>query len=169
VALFKSVTRTDIDEAAVRSYIREGGEVHDLLSEVSRGVKTYSVGYITGRNHIRSGRLLRGLWWNRTKTTGPLTGVARAGSSARHTRYFHDGTGTIVHPNMVVPKNRKAANNNPAYSGAGAEQLAKWAGRSDKQKLRGKGVTRENTVRGQRAKPFLTEGLAYSMAVQRLK
>jgi hypothetical protein len=168
VALFKSVTRTDIDEAAVRSYIREGGEVHDLLSDVARGVKTYAVGYISN-GHIRSGRLLRGQWWHRPKATGPLTGVALAGSSAKHTKWFHDGTYTIVHPNMIVPKNRHAAHTNLAFAGAGAEQLAKWKGRTAKQRTRGKGVTFENSVRGQRAKPFLTEGLAYSMAVQRLK
>jgi hypothetical protein len=158
----------DIHEEAVQSYIRPGGEVSDLLDKVAKGVKVYAVGYIS-RGHVRSGRLLRGQWWLWAKLEGPLQGVARAGSSAKHSKWFHDGTYTIVHPNMIVPKNRRAAHTNLAFAGAGAEQLAKWKGRTRGQQLRGKGVTFENSVRGQRAKPFLKEGLAYSMAVQRLK
>lgn len=157
----------NIHEEAVQSYIRPGGEVNDLLNDVARGVKTYSTGYIMD-GHVRSGRLLRGLFWNRAKLTGPLTGVARAGSSAKHTTYFHDGTGRITHPRMIVPKNRNAAHTSLAFSGAGAEQLATWKGRTRKQQARGKGVYFLNSVAGQRAKPFLTRGLAVSLANQRL-
>lgn len=159
MAKFLSVGRTDIHEEAVQSYIREGGEVSDLLDGVASGVKAYSASYISA-GHVRSGRLLRGLWWNRTKSTGPLTGKSSAGSSARHTIYFHDGTGPVIHgnPHMVVPK-RRTAHTNPAFSGAGSQLLNKNAALKG-----GKGVTRRDTVRGQRAKPFLTEGLAVSLA-----
>jgi hypothetical protein len=162
----------NIHEHAVRAYINEGGEVSGLLNDVAKGVKTYSTAYIMN-GHVRSGRLLRGLFWNRSKLTGPLTGVARAGSSAKHTAYFHDGTasggaGYISHRNMIVPKNRHAAHTNLAFKGAGAEQLAKWKGRTSKQQKRGKGVWFLNRVRGQRSKPFLREGLAVSLAKQRL-
>jgi hypothetical protein len=162
----------NIHEHAVRAYIDEGGEVSGLLNDVAQGTFHYSQRYISN-GHIRSGRLYRGLWWNRSKLTGPLTGVARAGSSAKHTAYFHDGTanggaGLIMHKNMIVPKNRHAAHTNLAFKGAGAEQLAKWKGRSSRQQKRGKGVTFKNAVRGQRSKPFLREGLAASLAKQRL-
>lgn len=173
MAKFVAFSRTDIDESAVQAFIREGGEVADLLNNVSKGVKVYSVAYISA-GHVRSGRLLGSLWWNRTKLEGPLQGVARAGSSAKHAIYFHDGTagngaGYITgHPHMVVPKNRKAAHTNIAFSGAGAQKLAESGSRSTKQQARGKGVFRADKVRGQRAKPFLTEGLAASMAAQRL-
>ena len=155
----------NIDDAAVQSFIRGNGEVAVELNDVAKGVKTYSAAYISA-GHVRSGRLLRGLWWNRTKATGPLQGVARAGSSARHTLYFLEGTaengaGYIHHPNMVVPK-RRTAHTNPAFSGAGAQLLAQNAGRKG-----GKGVKRMDRVRGQRAKPFLEEGLAASLAEQR--
>ena len=155
----------NIDDAAVQSFIRGNGEVAVELNDVAKGVKTYGVGFISA-GHVRSGRLLRGQWWNRTKATGPLQGVARAGSSARHTIYFHDGTagdgaGFIRgKPYMVVPKGR-AAHTNPAFSGAGAQLLAKNAGRKG-----GKGVKREEYVRGQRSKPFLQKGLAVSLAKQ---
>jgi hypothetical protein len=166
----------DIHDEAVQSYIRPGGEVSNLLDDVARGVKVFSVTYLStgaggsraGGPHIRSGRLLGGLWWNKAKLDGPLQGVARAGSSAKHSIFFLEGTSDINHPNMVVPKNRKAAHTNLRYSGAGAEQLAKWAGRTEKQQARGKGVSRMNHVRGQWAKPFLQEGLAASLASQRL-
>jgi hypothetical protein len=165
---FKSVSRLDIHEEAVQSYIREGGEVNDLLNDVAKGGYTYSRVYISN-GHMRSGRLFRGQFWNRAKLEGPLQGVARFGSSAKHTLYFHDGTGRITHPNMIVPRNRHAAHTNLAFRGAGEEQLAKWKGRTDRQKARGKGVWFLNSVSGQRAKPFLVEGLAVSLAKQRLK
>lgn len=157
----------NVHEHAVRSYIDEGGEVSGLLNDVAQGTWKYSQVYISN-GHIRSGRLFRGLWWNRSKLTGPLQGVARAGSSAKHTTYFHDGTGLIVHKNMIIPKNRHAAHTNLAFKGAGAEQLAKFKGRSARQQTRGRGYSFKDAVRGQRAKPFLKEGLAVSLAKQRL-
>lgn len=157
-----------IDEEAVQSHIRPGGPVNDLLNDVAQGTFHYSQRYISN-GHIRSRRLYKGLFWNRAKLEGPLQGVALAGSSAKHTFYFHDGTGTIHHKNMIVPKNRHAAHTNLAFRGAGEEQLAKWKGRTKKQRARGRGVTFRDTVRGQRAKPFLVEGLAVSLASQRLK
>jgi hypothetical protein len=173
MAHFIAFSHTDIHEEAVQSYIREGGEVANLLNDVSRGVKVYSVAYISA-GHVRSGRLLRSLWWNRSKLEGPLQGVARAGASAKHAIWFHEGTagggaGYIAgHPHMVVPKSRKAAHTNIAFSGAGAQKLAEWGSRSTKQQAQGKGVFRADLVRGQRSKPFLKEGLAASMAAQRL-
>jgi len=91
MAHFIAFSHTDIHEEAVQSYIREGGEVANLLNDVSRGVKVYSVAYISA-GHVRSGRLLRSLWWNRSKLEGPLQGVARAGASAKHAIWFHEGT-----------------------------------------------------------------------------
>lgn len=169
MARFIAFSHTDIHEEAVQSYIREGGAASGLLNDVARGVKVYSVAYISA-GHVRSGRLLRSLWWNRAKLEGPLQGVARAGASAKHAIYFHDGTGPWIsgHPHMVVPKSRKAAHTNVAFSGAGAQKLAEWGSRSTKQQALGKGVFRADLVRGQRSKPFLKEGLAASMAAQRL-
>lgn len=161
----------NIHEEAVQSYIREGGEVSNLLNDVAKDTKDYSVRFIIKGGHVRSGRLKRGQWWNRAKLVGPLQGVARAGSSARHTLYFHDGTAAIINgrPHMVVPKDRRAAHNNTAYSGAGAEKLAMFSKKSSAQQKAGKGVMRKDTVRGQRAKPFLTLGLASSLAKHGLK
>lgn len=177
MALFVNISKYRVHEEAVQSYIREGGEVNDLLNDVGKGVKTYSIGYLeggkggnrTGGNHVRSGRLLKGLWWNRAKLEGPLQGVARAGSSARHTLFFHEGTSHISHPNMVVPRDKRAKHTNIAYSGAGAQKLGEFAKKSKEAQKSGKGVTRKHDVKGQWAKPFLREGLAASLASQRLK
>lgn len=159
----------NIHESAVQAYIRPGGEVNDLLNDVARGTYRYGRVYLAG-GHVRSGRLLRSMFWNRAKLEGPLQGVARAGASAKHAGWFHDGVdGMIMHPNMIVPRNRHAAHTSLAFKGAGAEQLAKWKGRTARQRARGMGVTFKNAVRGQRSKPFLREGLAVSLASQRLK
>lgn len=162
----------NIHERAVRAYIDEGGEVSGLLNDVAKDTYHYSQRYISN-GHIRSGRLFRGLFWNRSKLVGPLQGVARAGASARHASWFHDGTafggaGLIMGKNMIIPKNRHAAHTNLAFSGAGAEQLAKFKGRSARQKLRGRGVSFKDSVRGQRSKPFLRQGLVASLAKQGL-
>lgn len=161
----------DIHEEAVQSFIRPGGEAANLLDDVAKGVKTFSIAYLnagkggnrSGGNHIRSGRLLRGLFWNRTKLEGPLQGVARAGSSARHTLYFHDGTAlrgasTIKRAGMMVPRKHGAAHTNLAFAGAGS-QAAHASTR---------GAISKHEVRGQWRKPFLEEGLAASLAAQRL-
>lgn len=169
---FVTVGRYNVNEEAVQSYIREGGAVADLLNDVARGVWTYSGTYIRaglGGNrtrsgsHVRSGRLLKGLFWNRTRTEGPYRGSALAGSSAKHTFYFHDGTagkgaGYITHPKMIVPINRRAAHTSLAFKGAGSEALAKNK----------KSTRRKDKVRGQSSKPFLEIGLAKSMAKQGL-
>lgn len=157
----------DVHEEAVQSYIRPGGAVNKLLNDVAKGVKEYSSTYISAR-HVRSGRLLRGLFWNQVKLDGPLQGYSRAGSSARHTLYFHDGTSEITAPYMIIPHNRRAPNTSTAFSGAGAEELAGWKAAGGKKGGGKRPVSYRNSVRGQKAKPFLTEGLAVSLAKQRL-
>lgn len=160
--------RVNVHEEAVQSYIRAGGAVHDLLNAVAQDTSIYGKAYVAN-GHVRSGRLLRGIGWNRAKLDGPLSGVARTYSSAKHTQYFHEGTGTIFHPWMIVPNNRHAAHTSLAFSGAGAEQLALWKARTPAQQKRGRGFKLRRTVRGQRAKPFLREGLASSLAKHGLK
>lgn len=153
-----------INDGAVQSFIRAGGAVARELDSVARGAHQYNIGYISA-GHIRSGRLLKGLWWNRTHTEGPLQGVARAGSSARHTLFFLEGTASsgagFIQARgkfMVVPLNRRTPHLNTKFAGAGSETVARHAGR------KAKGVSREQRVRGQRTKPFLQEGLAHSLA-----
>lgn len=163
-----SVGDVKVNDAAVDSFIRTGGAVADELDDVARGVNQYAIGYISA-GHVRSGRLLKGQWWNKTKSEGPLRGVSRAGSSARHTMWFHDGTAGggagFIQPKgkfMVVPLRRGTPHFNTKFAGAGSETVASNAGR------KAKGVSRETHVRGQRSKPFLKEGLAHSLRRQGL-
>lgn len=159
--LFFTVGRTDVNEAAVQSFIRDGGAVANLLNDVAQD--TFQHGRRVALRHARSKRLWGGIFWNRTKTTGPYTGSALAGSSAKHTRYFHDGTagngaGYISHPKMIVPINKRKAHTNPAFKGAGSQTMAENAS------SKWKGTKRKDKVKGQIRKPFLTEGLAVSLA-----
>lgn len=162
-------SRLDIHETAVMRYITPGGEVADLLDGVAFDAYTYSKGYVAA-GHVRSGRLLRSIYYNKTKTTGPLTGFSRVGASARHTEYFHNGTtGPITgRPNLIVPKMRGVPHTNTAYRGAGAQLYAEWA-KGNKKNRRGKGVFRPNAVSGQRAKPFLVQGRDIGLAKHGLK
>lgn len=157
----------DIHEDVVQSYIRSGGDVADLLDSVAWDTAEYGKAYVSA-GHVRSGRLLRGIYYNRIKPTGPLTGYSRAGGKARHTIYFHEGVLHDITAHgafMVIPRSRLAANTNAAYSGAGAERYAKYAAT----KKGPKGVIGRKTVRGQRSKPFLKEGLAVALANHGLK
>lgn len=154
-----------VDDEAVQGYIRAGGEVNDLLNTVAKGGEIEAQDYLMRGNHYRSGRLVRGIKYNRAKLSGPLQGVARINSAARHSLYVHDGTPQIYSAKgMVVPKNLKAPLTDTKFSGAGAQILNRNAGKPG-----GKGVTRKHTVAGQSAKPFLQEGLDASLRAQRLK
>jgi hypothetical protein len=155
--------KVDIHEEAVQAYIRPGGEVNDLLWEISRDTRDYSASFIMRGNHMRSRRLLNGLYASGLpKPTGALTAVARAGSRAKHTIYFHDGTrdGITGHPHLVVPKRRGVPHTNTRYAGAGAQLLGEFG----KGTRKNKGVWRPDGVRGQRSKPFLRDGLRFAMA-----
>lgn len=159
--LFFKVGRTDVNEAAVQSFIREGGAVADLLNDVAQD--TWKHGRSVALKHARSKRLWGGIFWNRVRSEGPYQGVSLVGSSAKHTRYFHDGTSEIIHEKMIVPVYRRKAHTNPAFKGAGSQTMAENASK------KWKGTKRKDRVRGQRAKPFLAEGLAYSLVKRGLK
>lgn len=158
--LFFRTGRTDVNEAAVQSFIREGGEVNKMLNNISQ--TAFRHGRKVALKHKRSGRLWGGIFWNRVRPEGPYQGVSLVGSSAKHTRYFHDGTSYISHPKMIVPINPKKAHTNIAFKGAGSQTMAENANK------KWKGTRRKDGVRGQVAKPFLTEGLARGFAKEGL-
>lgn len=152
----------DIHEEAVQSYIRPGGEVSEELWKVVRDTRDDA----KLRVAVRSGRLKRGIGANRPQLEGPLQGVARAYSSARHTLWYHDGTGengtrTIRsakrgwNSGMYVPVNQRAAHTlYPKYAGAGTQTIGTKSGPA----------FFADEVMGQRAKPFLEEAFNASRA-----
>lgn len=158
----------DIHEDEVRAFIRDGGEVAELLNAIAQETEAYGRAYIS-KGHMRSGRLLRGLYNNRVKPEGPLTAFSRAGGRARHTIYFHEGTTNPTAKGplgfLIIPRSRRAANTITAFKGAGTERLAQYKSGAEKTK----GVIGRKSVRGQRSKPFLKEGLAVAMANHGLK
>jgi hypothetical protein len=146
--------RIHINDPAVQSYIRAGGEVNDLLNDLAKDMRRFSYLYILG-GHVRSGRLLDGLNWRHAIDTGPLQAQSRVSSSAKHTRYFMYPTGPIITPHgpyMLVPKYRTAIHHSPATKGAGSELFMAWnaAGRPHKKSFR-----RRTEVQGYRGHPFL--------------
>jgi hypothetical protein len=158
----------DIHESAVASFIQNGGPVNDLMNDVAKDVKYYSVEYISRGGHIRSRRLLGGLYYNKTKNPTPLTGYSRAGSSAAHTLYFHEGTGHIFgRPFLLVPKKRSMTGSRTGSSGEGRDMFNAWVARG--KRAGNRDFFRPESVRGQRAKPFLTIGLRYALAKRGLR
>jgi hypothetical protein len=163
-----------IDEMAVQSFIRTGGPVNDLLNDVARDAHIIAKGYLdVGRyggnisgSHNRSGRLKKGVQWNRAKDTGPLTAKARLFSTARHTPYFMEGTRAVIeHVFMLVPK-KEFFPHMTLSKGAGTDLYRIWNA-ADRPK-RGRGFYRAKSVRGQRAKPFLEDAKHAALISHRL-
>lgn len=166
----------DIHETQVQAFIREGGEVRNLMNKAAREAEATAKMYLVvnkygGRNgsHVRSGRLLGGTYHNRTKDTGPLTAFFRLGSSAKHARYFILGTGPIMgkgpYGYMLVPRRIGAPQRSPASKGAGSELYAAWKARGKKGK---KGFVKRDTVSGQKGKPYLSDARRAAMAANGL-
>lgn len=161
-----------VHEHQVQAYIRPGGEVRDLLNDIARDGEYLAKGYILrgkygGRNgnHVRSGRLLGGIGHMRAVDSGPLTAYSRMRSSAKHTRYFHNGTPGIIfgkgpYGYLLVPRRVGAPQRSPASKGAGSELFSAWNARGRKGV---KGFFQKDSVSGQRSKPFLTDARTAAM------
>ncbi len=166
----------DIHETQVQAFIREGGEVRNLMNKTAREAEATAKLYLVtnkygGRNgsHVRSGRLLGGTYHNRTKDTGPLTAFFRLGSSAKHAQYFIKGTGPILgkgpHGYMLVPRKVGVPQRSPGSKGAGSELYAAWNARGRKGR---KGFFQKDMVQGQRGKPYLSDARRAAMAANGL-
>lgn len=149
----------DVNEEAVQSYIRPGGEVANKLDDVAQTANVYNKAWAGA--HKRSGRLERGMTWNRAKLTGPLQGTSRIISSAAHTRYVNegtrnDGTGFItVRSGMFVPVQKGRGNFlYPKFRGAGTEIIGTKAKEA---------AFLTDKVRGQKGKHFLEDNLKASL------
>lgn len=157
-------TVIDVNEEAVQSYIRPGGEVAGKLDDVAQTANVMNKGWAAA--HARSGRLERGMTWNRAKLTGPLQGTSRIISSAAHTRYVNEGTAQdgagFIYPAkkgwgaaLFVPVNSRRGNHlYPKFKGAGAEIIGTKAKEA---------VFFTEKVKGQKGQHFLEENLKASL------
>ena len=166
----------DIHETQVQAFIREGGEVRQLMNKTAREAEATAKMYLVtnrygGRNgsHVRSGRLLGGTQHNRTKDTGPLTAFYRLISAAKHAKYFIKGTGPIMgkgpYGYMLVPRKVGVPQHSPASKGAGSELFKAWEARGRKGR---KGFFQKDMVQGQRGKPYLSDANRAAMAANGL-
>lgn len=166
----------DVHEHQVQAFIREGGEVRQLMNKVATEAEVearllLARGAYGSRNgsHNRSGRLSRGVYHNRVKDTGPLQGFFRLGSKAKHSRYFIMGTGPIMGKGpwgyMLVPRKIGVPQRSAASKGAGSELYKAWVARGKKGR---KGFFQKDMVQGQRGKPFLSDARRTVMAANGL-
>ena len=146
-----------IHEGEVQAYIRAGGEVNNLLTEIAKDAKREMYLYLIGGRHYRSGRLVGGLNYRHAVDTGPLSAASRISSSAKHTKYFMYDTGPFISGGkygfMLVPRyNKKQPHMSPATKGAGSELFMSWVADG---KPRKRPFKRRNEVRGYRGHPFM--------------
>ena len=152
-----------IHENVVRSYIQQGGEVHDVLTRVVRNTRFLSM----QEAPARSGRLKRSFQSKHPTTTGPYSAAGRVSNNARHALWVHEGTGPITsEKHMLVPMNPAAFQASAASSGAGQELFIKWAAGGKKRDERN--FFRLMQVSGQSANPFMRRGLRRALDAERL-
>lgn len=150
--------RVVVDDPAVQSYIRAGGEVNTLLTDLAKSAKRHMYLYLIGGGHFRSGRLIGGLNYRRAVDTGPLQAASRISSSAKHTKYFMYETGPVITATgkqgfLLVPRyNKKQPHMSPTTKGAGSELFAAWRAAGKPQARPWK---RRTEVRGYEAHPFM--------------
>lgn len=159
-----SSVRVYVNDAGVQSYIRPGGEVRDLVNDLTQEAHVLARSYLLlgkygsrNGNHIRSGRLYGGTQWRRAKDSGPLSAYATLYNNAKHVDYFMKGTRNTIRPNgpyLLVPRKVGAMQRSAHTKGAGSELYLAWKGREKKGY---KGFFQAKKVRGQRAKPFLED------------
>jgi len=151
--------RVRVNERQVTYYIAPGGEVAAELDKIARNTKA-----IAQMNApVRTGTLKKGIQMNTTKTTGPYTGHSMVTSSARHSMWVHDGTGTITAKNgpfLLVPK-RNTGVHTTRLADAGTVLFKEWEAGGKKRGTRL--FTRRQSVSGQRAQPFLKQALETAM------
>lgn len=134
-------TRIEVHDYAITAYILPGGEVADAVDDIARNGARLARAYLTSGGHVRTGRLLRGVQWARSKPTGKFECASQITSSASHTRFVHEGT-----TGPIKPKVKKRLNLPPGY---GYPQIL------------------ARSVKGQSAKPFLKVGIDGAMAAFR--
>lgn len=156
--------RVVVNDPAVQSYIRPGGEVRDLVNDLTQTAHGLARSYLLlgkygsrNGNHIRSGRLYGGTQWRRAKDSGPLSAYATLYNNAKHVDYFMVGTRGTIRPHgpyLLVPRKVGAMQRSAHTKGAGTELYLAWKGRNKKGV---KGFFQAKKVRGQKAKPFLED------------
>jgi len=157
MAKFLYVNRFDIHEEEVQAFIRAGGEVNTLLTDIAQTAKREAYLFLLGGGHYRSGRLIDGLNYRRAIDTGPLQAASRISSSAKHTKYFMYDTGPIITGGkfgfMLVPRHHgKQPHKSPTTKGAGSELFMSWVADG---KPQARPFKRRTEVRGYIGRPFL--------------
>jgi hypothetical protein len=160
MAEFFHINRYDIHEHEVQAFIRKGGEVNTLLTDIAKDAKRFKYLRLIGGGHIRSGRLIGGLNHRQAIDTGPLQAASRISSSAKHTTYFMYDTGPVITAKgpqgfLLVPRyNKKQPQMSPASKGAGSELFMSWKAAGKPQARPWK---RRTEVRGYAGIPFMMD------------
>lgn len=153
-----------IHESDVQSFIRQGGDVHDILVKVTRKTRAFSIEEAPSR----SGRLKRGFSSKHPTQTGPYSAMGRVSNSTRYAVYVHEGVNHSItaSPYMLVPMVRGTPHTNNATKGAGQDLFISWKAGGKKRSERN--FYRLKEVSGQAANNFMQRGLRRALASERL-
>lgn len=156
-------SRLEIHDGVISLYVMPGGEVDGEVNSVVKNARRLAEHFAPER----SGALKRGIKSAHAVPYHPLKTSGRVSSTARHTLWVHDGTSRIYPhgPYLLVPKGAgRATDSTTRNGGAGTQLYRQWKGRGKKgARLFG----RLESVRGQRAQPFLAEALVTAMGMYR--
>lgn len=151
-----------VHDHKVREYIKPGGDVnkmvHDVALETRRNARRY---FIKNRTH----RLAAGIQVNRPKQLGAWTIASTVFTRTKYALWVHEGTANNGY-GYIVPKGSKylvVPRNHETSTKSGSTLRAAW--RDGSRETRGdKPYFLAKRVHGQRANPYLANGLSMAMA-----
>ncbi|UOK18345.1 hypothetical protein SEA_BRUHMOMENT_28 [Arthrobacter phage BruhMoment] len=153
-----------IHEHKVQEFLEPGGEVNDLVHDISKLTKYFARGHI----HNRTGTLGRMIQVNRPSRSGAFEIRGLVFTRTSYALYVHEGTGTIYAKNgryLAVPRRRQG---NPNLSGGTLRRMWKASQARKTHKMSGgKPYFTTTHISGQRANPFLQKGLHEAMGTLR--
>ena len=123
-----------VHEAAVQSFIEPGGEVHDLIHDVAKDAKAFSVQFAP----MRTGKLKRNIYVGQPKRVAIYGLSSTVAANVRYALWVHQGTRGPIR----------------SKSGKKLKVVSFPSG----------GISFHKQVRGQTANPFLARGLRAAMA-----
>lgn len=137
-----------VHEATVSSYIMPGGEVSELVREVSVNTRRFAIMHVNDR----TGRLSANIRVNRPTPYGPYHTSALVYANIKHALWVHEGTYRIYPTHgkfLAVPKARGVLSGTElkAIHRAGGPKLYRM----------------RRSVEGQQANPYLAKGLREAM------
>lgn len=156
-----ATTRYVVNHRQITMMIMPGGEVARHIDNIAQDAYRFGKRIVP----VRTGRLRRGLNWNRSKPDSADRTTAKFISSAAHSFWVNDGTSRIyARPGKWLLVPRRGGPNSVYGKGGGRIAYDAWVAKGKKGR---KGFSRRDSVSGQRGQHYMEKSLKAAMATFR--